>query len=452
MRTLFIVASKSGGTTETASFAAYFYATSAGALRRRGRPPLRRHHRRGHVARAQALDQHFRAVFINPPDIGGRYSALSFFGLVPAALTGLDLDELLGRATAMAESAGRQMPAAENPGLVFGAALGELALARPRQADARHLAGDRHLRRLGRAAGRREHRQGGHGILPVDLEPPARSRPTATTAPSSTCAWQAEPDAAQDQPWRAISRRRGSRSSPCSRTSMTWAASSSSGRWRWPRPARCWASIRSTSPTCRRARTTPSACWPSYEKTGAAAGRGAGPGDAPSPSPSATTASPPALRASSPGAAGDYVALQAYVCPSEPVWTELQRHARPGARPPALATTLGYGPRFLHSTGQYHKGGPNKGVFLQLVGHDPVDVAMPGPDVHVRRAQARPGAGRPAGACRARRPRAARVSGRRCRRPVCERYCGRRWTSCSVEASPMRRRRRRRAGGGKRWT
>ncbi|MFA4966265.1 MAG: transaldolase, partial [Thermoleophilia bacterium] len=125
--TLFIVASKSGGTTETASFHSYFHerlleldGAHAG------------HHfvaitDEGTSLERQALEQGFRAVFINPGDIGGRYSALSFFGLVPAALIGVDLGRLLDGVRAMAVACGPDVPGAENPALRLGAALGELA-------------------------------------------------------------------------------------------------------------------------------------------------------------------------------------------------------------------------------------------------------------------------------------------------------------------------------------
>ncbi|HEY5386815.1 MAG TPA: hypothetical protein VIL79_02830, partial [Thermoleophilia bacterium] len=76
--------------------------------------------------------------------------------------------------------------------------------------------------------------------------------------------------------------------------------------------------------------------------------------------------------------AGDYVALQAYIAPGTAVWDQLQAvrlQLRDGLK---LATTLGYGPRYLHSTGQLHKGGRNRGLFLQLLGHDPDDVEIPG--------------------------------------------------------------------------
>ena len=90
--------------------------------------------------------------------------------------------------------------------------------------------------------------------------------------------------------------------------------------------------------------------------------------------------------------AGDYVALQAYIAPGAAVWDQLQAvrlQLRDGL---AVATTVGYGPRYLHSTGQLHKGGRNRGLFLQLVGHDPVDVDIPGQPYSfsvLKRAQAR---------------------------------------------------------------
>ena len=77
----------------------------------------------------EALDQGFRAVFVNPSDIGGRYSALSFFGMVPAALIGVDLERLLDGVRAAAVECGPDVPAGENPALRLGAVLGEAALA-----------------------------------------------------------------------------------------------------------------------------------------------------------------------------------------------------------------------------------------------------------------------------------------------------------------------------------
>ena len=125
--TLFIVASKSGTTAETRALADYFYERLYGDKRDRAgenfvaitdpETPLAR----------LAQKRNFRRVFLNFPDIGGRYSALSYFGLIPAALMGLDVTELLSQARRMAHACASCVPLAENPGLSLGAALSELA-------------------------------------------------------------------------------------------------------------------------------------------------------------------------------------------------------------------------------------------------------------------------------------------------------------------------------------
>src|SRR5205814_585045 len=119
---LFIVASKSGETTETLSHFAYFWEQA----KRRGRQfaaitdP-------GSGLEKLAKEHEFRWIFPNPPDIGGRYSALSYFGLVPGAVAGIDVGELLERATEMAHSCDASVPVDKNPGVWLGAVLGTLA-------------------------------------------------------------------------------------------------------------------------------------------------------------------------------------------------------------------------------------------------------------------------------------------------------------------------------------
>jgi transaldolase/glucose-6-phosphate isomerase len=129
-RTIFIVSTKSGGTTETLSFFRFFYNWVAERI---GQDNAGGHF----VAITDAgslLTQlveacRFRAIFLNDPNIGGRYSALSHFGLAPAALLGLDLRKLLSRAAAMGGLCQPALAAAHNPGARLGAILGELALA-----------------------------------------------------------------------------------------------------------------------------------------------------------------------------------------------------------------------------------------------------------------------------------------------------------------------------------
>src|SRR5947209_13131300 len=125
---LFIISSKSGTTTEPLVFYKYWYDQVG---RRKENPgecfvavtdP-------GTKMEADAAGDHFKRIFLNPPDIGGRYSALSYFGMVPAALSGIDVKKLLDRAERIVHSCASVVPAGENPGAKLGAIMGECAKA-----------------------------------------------------------------------------------------------------------------------------------------------------------------------------------------------------------------------------------------------------------------------------------------------------------------------------------
>ncbi|MBN1894514.1 glucose-6-phosphate isomerase [bacterium] len=127
-RTLFLVSTKSGGTVETFSLFRYFYNRMLDSV---GKAQTGRHFAAvtdpgsGLERLAEGLD--FRKIFLNDPDIGGRFSALSFFGMVSAGLIGADLQDLIRTAGSMAESCGPGTPADRNPGVRIGILLGELA-------------------------------------------------------------------------------------------------------------------------------------------------------------------------------------------------------------------------------------------------------------------------------------------------------------------------------------
>jgi len=378
MHSLFIVSSKSGGTTETASFAAFFYHR----LQELCGGEAGRHFvaitDEGTSLQRQAVDQDFRAVFVNPSDIGGRYSALSFFGLVAAALTGLDLDHLLDHATDMVESCGPQRPAAENPGLVLGAALGELAL---NGRDKLTLLASPAIASFGawveqliaESTGKE-----GTGILPVDREPAGAVAAYGDDRAFVYLRLTGEVDSAQDQ----LAGDLAAAGQPVITLELEEVGELGGEFFRWEVATATAGALLGIDPfdqpNVQESKDNTKRLLDDYDKTGRLPEEEAGLADVPSSLAASDVALPTALGAFLGQAqAGDYVALQAYVCPSEPVWTELQR-ARGLVRDRLrLATTLGYGPRYLHSTGQYHKGGPNKGVFLQLVGHDPVDAAIP---------------------------------------------------------------------------
>ena len=136
-----------------------------------------------------ARAQEFRAIVEAPPDVGGRYSALTVFGLVPAALHGVDLGGLLERAARAWPMRAGAAEAADNPGLALGAAHRRGRAGGARQADDPHLAAPGGLRRLGRAARRREHRQGGHGASSPSsasrCATPMRTRTIGTSSSSA---------------------------------------------------------------------------------------------------------------------------------------------------------------------------------------------------------------------------------------------------------------------------
>jgi hypothetical protein len=390
--TLFVVSSKSGGTTETASFHAYFHAR------------LQEHcgdHAGHHFVaitddgtslQEEALAQGFRAVFVNPSDIGGRYSALSFFGMVPAALIGVDLERLLDGVRAAAVACGPDVPASENPALRLGAVLGEAALA---GRDKLTIVAEARLRALGawveqlvaESTGKE-----GRGILPVDLETVGDpevygddrvfAKIGLESVAATGIAQQLMDLAAAGHP---VLGHEMADVYGLGGEFLRWEiAVATAGRVLGIDPFD-QPNVQESKDNTRRLLAGFIASGELLEDLPEGEGRLAYPvGD---------DDLPEALAAFFAQAEpGDYVALQAYVAPGKDVWNDLEAlrlFVRDRLR---LATTLGYGPRFLHSTGQLHKGGPNKGLFLQLVGHDPVDVEIPGQPYSfsvLKRAQAR---------------------------------------------------------------
>jgi len=391
--TLFVVASKSGGTTETACFHAYFYER----LRELDGEHAGHHFLaitdEGTSLEQQALDQGFRAVFVNPGDIGGRYSALSFFGMIPAALIGVDLERLLDGVCAMAVACGPDVPAEQNPALRLGAAMGELAL---RGRDKLTLVFEPPLAPLGawveqlvaESTGKE-----GTGILPVDLEElgPAGAYGDDRVFAAVRLAGAADAGVAG-----ALEALRDA-GHPVLEHEMADVLDLGGEFLRWEIAVAAAGHVLGIDafdqPNVQESKDITKGLLGEYAATGEL------PAEPPADDgrrvvyPVGDEDLPAALREFlAQAAAGDYVALQAYVAPGQAVWDQLQAvrlQLRDGLR---VATTLGFGPRYLHSTGQLHKGGPNTGLFLQLLGHDPDDVEIPGQPYSfgtLKRAQAR---------------------------------------------------------------
>ena len=351
--TLFLIASKSGTTIETASFDRYFWESTGG----RGEQFVAITDP-GTVLAQSAVERGFRHVFLNPPDIGGRFSALSLFGLVPAALIGLDVERLLAGARE-AEGA-LHTPGAENPGIALGALMAEAALA---GRDKCTLVTDEPLAALGlwveqlvaESTGK-----AGRGVLPVVGENAADLS-------------GAEPDRV------LVLRTLGSGPAPA--TAALGARASAAGA---PVDAAVLPSVYGLGAEFLR-----------WEFTTGVAGAvlQVNPFDQPNVAESKANTSR-VLSAGTPPTstddaaaigtwlrgvrAGDYVAVMAYVPPTPAADARLAGLRRALERRLHVAVTTGYGPRFLHSTGQYHKGGPPRGHFVQVVDRPEPMTPIPG--------------------------------------------------------------------------
>jgi transaldolase / glucose-6-phosphate isomerase len=352
-RTLFIVASKSGGTLETLSHLAYFLprvrsVTQFVAITDPG------------SALATIGREHgFREVFLNPADIGGRYSALTYFGLVPAALMGADLDALLTAAGAMTQACAQPDPAS-NPGAYLGAVLGEAALA---GRDQLTLVLPPSLATLGtwleqllaESTGKE-----GTGILPIEGEPLG---PPAVY--SDRRLFVAIGEAGRDPALDALA----GAGHPVLRlpaAAVDGASALGAEFFRWEFATAVAGHVLGVHPFDQPNVQSAKDATATILERGLEAAAG---------SPMSATPLRDLINAAAPG---DYVAILAYVPRTAEVDARLQRVRLALRDRLRVATTIGYGPRYLHSTGQLHKGGPANGAFIEVVGDDPADLAIPG--------------------------------------------------------------------------
>jgi transaldolase/glucose-6-phosphate isomerase len=371
-RTLFIVASKSGGTIEIQSFERYFWQKVLAACE-------------GDVARAgahfvaitdpatrlgqQAEEKKYRRTFVNPADIGGRYSALSYFGLVPAALLGADVKGLVDSGAEMAAASSPAVPVAESPGVQLGAVMGALAKA---GRDKVTMVMSPELASLGswieqliaESTGKE-----GKGIVPVDLEPVAAPERYGNDRLFAYVRFDGTTDKTLDGAIDALERA----GQPVVRIAVDSRAALGREFFRWEMATALAGSILGENPfdepNVTEAKVATSALLATHAKEGRlpAPDEVCGPGDADRIRQHLALARP-----------GDYLALCAYFVRNDARDQRLTRLRQLFRDKTQIATTLGYGPRFLHSTGQLHKGGANTGVFLQLTADAPRDLAIPG--------------------------------------------------------------------------
>jgi transaldolase / glucose-6-phosphate isomerase len=383
-RTIFCVSSKSGSTTEPNAFhaamAAFAPALDFIAITDPGSSLAE-------VARAQE----FRSIVDGPPDVGGRYSALSVFGLVPAALHGIDLGALLDQAEAMAEACRR--PASANPGLRLGAALGEAAIAGRDKLTiltTGRLAsfGDWAEQLIAESTGK-----SGRGIVPIVGEPllePERYGSDRSFV-VLTLDEASRPELAELAELADLASALEGLGHPVTRIGISDPYELGGEFLRWevataaagmileidpfdqPNVQESKDATRELLDAFRRDGRLPSAD-PLAERGGLAAFAAAGTIGGASDPASAVRDLLASIRD------GDYFALLAYLPRTAVIEERLQRIRSGIGASHGVATTLGFGPRFLHSTGQLHKGGPASGVFLQLTADPERDLPIPGWD------------------------------------------------------------------------
>jgi transaldolase/glucose-6-phosphate isomerase len=392
-KSLFIVSSKSGSTLEPNIFKQYFFertkevvgAEKAGSHFIAITDP-------GSKMQKVAEADHFRHIFFGRPSIGGRYSALSNFGMVPAAVLGIDTKKFLDRTQEMVRACAASAHVEENPGAVLGIILGTAAknghdkvtiITSPDISDL----GAWLEQLLAESTGKL-----GKGIIPVDREELAAPESYGHDRVFAYIHTERATDGAVDAKVAALEKG----GHPVVRISMADVYDLGAEFFRWEIATAVAGSILGINafnqPDVEASKIATRNLTSEYEKTGSL------PAEKPVLEDQAiklfTDEKNSAALAKAAGAdkslagylkahlnrigSGDYFAVLGYIQMNAEHEKSLQT-IRHGVRDKKhAATCLGFGPRFLHSTGQAYKGGPNLGVFLQITCDDALDLPVPG--------------------------------------------------------------------------
>ena len=390
--TLFIVSSKSGTTLEPNIFKQYFFArvqALVGAKEAGQRfiaitDP-------GSALQQTAEADGFRHLYFGLPSIGGRYSALSNFGMVPAAIMGIDVAQFLERAEEMADACFSHRAVEENPGLVLGTILAVLA---KRGRDKVTIIASPALVALGawleqllaESTGK-----DGKGIIPVDREAVGIPEVYGLDRLFVYLRLQAEPAPSQDEAIHRLERA----DQPVVRISVAERYDLAQEFFRWEFATAVagaiWALNPFNQPDVEASKQATTQLMAEYERTGSfplespmLEEQGIKVFADPRYAVRLRSAEAPSLslmeyfkRHMNQLAAGDYFALLAYIDMNPLHDARLQAIRKRVRDARRVATCVGFGPRFLHSTGQAYKGGPNCGVFLQITCEDAADLSVP---------------------------------------------------------------------------
>ena len=392
-KTIFIVASKSGTTLEPNIFEQYFYekvkqavgAAEAGKRFIATTDP-------GSQMQKVAETHGFRRIFYGVPSIGGRYSALSNFGMIPAAIQGVDVPKFLDRAEEMVHACASVVPADENPGVILGTILGTLQKSGRDKVTIFASPGISDLgawleQLLAESTGKE-----GKGLIPVDRESIGAPEVYGKDRVFAYVRLEDGADPKQDAGVSALEKA----GQPVVRIQVANNYELGQEFFRWEIATAVAGSIIGINafnqPDVEASKIETRKLTDEYEKSGSL------PQETPfyeekgvklySDDKNAAALKQAAgkdvtltgyLRAHvNRLKAGDYFAVLGYIERNEPNRTQLQSIRESVRDKKHFATCLGFGPRFLHSTGQAYKGGPNSGVFLQVTCDDPADLPVPG--------------------------------------------------------------------------
>ncbi|HZI57924.1 MAG TPA: bifunctional transaldolase/phosoglucose isomerase, partial [Verrucomicrobiae bacterium] len=391
-RTLCIVASKSGSTLEPNIFKQYFYDRVQQII---GKDKVGERFIAitdpGSKMQQVAERDHFRKIFFGLPSIGGRYSALSNFGMVPAAVMGLDVRKFLQRTKQMVDACGPEVPADQNPGAVLGAILGTLGnLGRNKVTIVTSLGihdlGAWLEQLIAESTGKL-----GKGLIPVDREALGAPDVYGSDRVFVHLRLANEPDTPQAQKLDAL-RKAGH---PVVEIELADVYDLGQEFFRWEIATAVAGSILKINPfnqpDVEASKIVTRQLTEAYEKSGALppetpileeGGIKLFADDANAANLTKLAAGDRTLKGFLQAhlnqlGQGDYLALLAYVEMNSAHEDQLQKIRHAARDRKRVATCLGFGPRFLHSTGQAYKGGPNSGVFLQITCDDANNLPVP---------------------------------------------------------------------------
>ena len=381
-QTIFVVSSKSGTTTEPLTFYRYWYAEVGKVKENPGENFLAVTDPGTQMERDATRDK-FKRVFLNPSDIGGRYSALSYFGMVPAALMGVDIKKLLDRAERVTHACSQVVPAGENPGVRLGAIIGECAKA---GRDKLTIVADPKIESFGlwveqliaESTGKE-----GKGVVPVageTLAAPSAYGDDRLFVSIAVGRLDSETESklkALEAAGHPVVYRTLTDLYDIGEEFFLWEIATAVAGWRLGINPFDQPNVQESKDATKELLEAFKQKGSLPEQTVIAEGDGliVYADDATLASNSVADALKAHLKRVKPG---DYIALLDYFEESddaEGLVQQIRTHLRDATH---CATTTGYGPRFLHSTGQLHKGGPDSGVFIQVTAADARDVEIPG--------------------------------------------------------------------------